>query len=510
MIIIAAYDGADGSVFRSAGDGGVEHHTVFYDAVTITCDGADVVAAGDGGVEYHTVFYDAVIITCDGADVVAAGDGGVEYHTVFYGAVIITCDGADFVAAGDGGVAEGDVLHRAIEVPEEADMVVVGPIDGEVADGVAATVEGAAEVIDRAEVGHAAHIDVGAELEVFVTEAVAAVGLGREEEEPFGGGDDVGVLSGAVGAIGDAPEVDQVGGADGDILAGQGEGVGVGAAAEGAGRGREAVVGVAQLPAGDGVDEVEADGGTGRGIERVAAEDGAAVELQAAVGIGGGGGAARGKGDAGAGNDGVEVVLRVAADGAVAVVAVGDGAAADHGAGEAAAGDDGAEGEAAADSGMAVLSHHAAIVVGSAADCGGGGAAHDGGGGIGTIVIAHDAAVIPGAISATIDGDGGGGVAVLDGAVIILAHDAAHILATRDAAVADGDVPHRAATDVAEEAFVVVARTDADAADGVAAAVEGTAEASAAGADGGVVAALCAFGVVPLGGIAVGDIGTEL
>ena len=92
---------------------------------------------------------------------------------------------------------------------------------------------------------------------------------------------------------------------------------------------------------------------------------------------------------------------------------------------------------------------------------------------------ADDAAVVIGIISIGADGDAALHAAVLDGADKAVAHDAADEVLAGNGAVGEGDVLHHGgafAAEIAEEALVVGAGVDADAADGVAVAVEGAAE----------------------------------
>ena len=87
--------------------------------------------------------------------------------------------------------------------------------------------------------------------------------------------------------------------------------------------------------------------------------------------------------------------------------------------------------------------------------------------------------MVIGIISIGADGDAALHAAVLDGADKAVAHDAADEVLAGNGAVGEGDVLHHGGAfgaEIAEEALVVGAGVNADAADGVAVAVEGAAE----------------------------------
>ena len=132
----------------------------------------------------------------------------------------------------------------------------------------------------------------------------------------------------------------------------------------------------------------------------------------------------------------------------------------------------------------------------------------------GASVNSHDAAVVVGAALNGVDAHVVAHVALLDGGIEGSARDAADTVVSRNAGIGEGDAPHiTALLDCSEEAQITIVQAaaliDADAADGVAAAVEGPLEAVAFSADGGVVI-LGAVGIVPVGGVRVGDVGTLL
>ena len=112
------------------------------------------------------------------------------------------------------------------------------------------------------------------------------------------------------------------------------------------------------------------------------------------------------------------------------------------------------------------------------------------------------------------DGNVGGHVAAVDGTIVAVStHDAADVSVSGDACVGKGEVVDVGAVSCpTEDSFVVVgyavaALVDANAADGLVITVEVAVEVAvvAVAADGGVVV-LSALGVVPRGGMAVGDV----
>ncbi len=222
-----------------------------------------------------------------------------------------------------------------------------------------------------------------------------------------------------------------------------------------------------------------------------------------------------------------------AADGTVAIVPDG--------------GHDGSDGEVAAQGAFIVPAHDAAkvgeLIIGIAGNLGCTGAVADF---TAYVVVAHDAAVGVGRLPGGVDDDGGCGMAVADvgwliGVVVggffaavadvtaVVAHDAAGEISGGDAGVGEDDAPYVGTSSHAEEALMpipegvklvvaVVSLIDADAADGVALAIEVAIEGVVVAgdiarlveaADGGVVV-LLARGFVPSRSVAVGDVGSEL
>ena len=190
---------------------------------------------------------------------------------------------------------------------------------------------------------------------------------------------------------------------------------------------------------------------------------------------------------------GADVVGEVA-DAALVVVVVGEGAdvvGADDGATAAFLTSDnpGAVGYAVAD-GAVSFADDAAIVLAIAIVVAG-----DGGGAVAAVdgsmakYIADDAAVVVGTAGIGLDSDVAQHAAVLEGAGKAVAHDAADFVAANDGAASEGDVLHGGAAEIAEETLIAGATADADAADGVAVAVEGAEEMliRAVDADGRVV-----------------------
>ncbi len=217
-------------------------------------------------------------------------------------------------------------------------------------------------------------------------------------------------------------------------------------------------------------------------------------------------------------------------------------------------GHDGSDSEVAAQGAFIVPAHDAAkvgelITNGVAGNLGCTGAVADF---TAYVVVAHDAAVGVGRLPGGVDDDGGCGMAVADGGwdiaaavadggfhiapaltvadvTAVVAHDAAGEISGGDAGVGEGDAPYVGTSSHAEEALMpipvgailvvaVVSLIDADAADGVALAIEVAIEGVVVAgdiarlveaADGGVVV-LLARGFVPSRSVAVGDVGSEL
>ncbi len=192
---------------------------------------------------------------------------------------------------------------------------------------------------------------------------------------------------------------------------------------------------------------------------------------------------------------------------AVAVVVVGEGAAvvgADDGAAAAlfTSGDPGADGDAVAD-GTVSFADDAAIVLAIAIVVAG-----DGGGAVAAVdgptakYMADDAAVVVGTAGIGLDSDVAQHAAVLEGTDKAVAHDAAYFVAANDGAASEGDVLHGGAAETAEETLIAGATADADAADGVAVAVEGAEEI--------LIIAVDADGRVVVLAVEADDVGAEL
>ena len=189
-------------------------------------------------------------------------------------------------------------------------------------------------------------------------------------------------------------------------------------------------------------------------------------------------------------------------------------------------GHDGADGEVVVQGAVVVPACYAAVVLAVAGvgdgEGDGAGAAADGAAVVAhdAAVVAHDAAVEVGNGLHGADGYVGCHVAVADGAAEVISHDAAGVVVASDAGVGEGEVVDVGAPYLAEDALVAVgdvvaSLVDADAADGVAGAVEVALEvavvAVVVASDGHVVAFVWLFAVPSIvGGIAVGDVVGQL
>ena len=554
-------DGTDGIDSRHAGaDGKAVGHVavkVAHDAA-VSIDGGEAVSHGEGGgtdaapdgtaiitLSYHT----AVIVGIIGNGM----DGDITaYAAVLHNATItgvlrnISRNAADILLTGDAGIGQDDVPDGGTtgHTKETLVAVCIGDaafIDADAADGMALTVEGAAEVsiaiVNTSAYGgvvvlHAGGIvpvggvgvaDVITQHEVRVAEVVGGVAVGAvdvlgQQVEAGGGGDDVGLLGRAsVIACSDIPDVSQCG-VDCHILCRHGEDV----AADGTGAG-----GVSFKDKAGRCCYAEADISAGGSVEHAAVAEDAAVALDAAVRVGLVGTAGVSQGDTGAGAHGVGVALEGGITyGAAVVTGVGLGG---RNVNTSCDGTVVLNSRHAGTDGKAVghvtvkIAHDAAVTIddGEAVSHGEGGgtdAAADGT----AITVAYHTAVIVGIVGNGMDGDVTAYAAVLHNAAItavyfIISRDAADILLTGDAGIGQDDVPDGGTTGHTKETLVAVcigdaAFIDADAADGMALTVEGAAEVSIAivntSAYGGVVV-LHAGGIVPVGGVGVADVITQ-
>ena len=142
---VAVGDFGDGAAVAGVVGEVMSRDAACFAAVAAGCHAARVGADGEGGVGVVVASvvgvvpsHDAACVAVGGyrhAHVVAVGDGGVHGSS---------CDGTDVVEARYGAALDGEVLHRGFfDAAEEALVGVVAAAYREVADGVAAAVEGA-------------------------------------------------------------------------------------------------------------------------------------------------------------------------------------------------------------------------------------------------------------------------------------------------------------------------------------------------------------------------------
>ena len=132
---------------------------------------------------------------------------------------------------------------------------------------------------------------------------------------------------------------------------------------------------------------------------------------------------------------------------------------------------------------------------------------------IGSTVVAYDAAEVANIVPDGVDGDGAEDVTAGDGAAGVSAYDATGAAMTSDAGVGEGQVVDVGAkVCITEEALIdaVIIIETTDAADGLVVAVEVATESSAVIISDGLVVVLGAGGIVPVGLMAIRDVGGEL
>ena len=185
------------------------------------------------------------------------------------------------------------------------------------------------------------------------------------------------------------------------------------------------------------------------------------------------------------------------------------------GAGVSDRGDDHAEGKAVIDVVMNAP-HNAAVILAAVEAVFDGEHSGTGAAECITAIVAHDAAVVAGAVLYGVDADGSSGVTVLDGAIgarptFNVACNAADVITACDTGIADGKVLDGAVSANGSEETLVIVRiviaafVDTNATDGVALAVEDAVEIVGTVANSCIVV-LGAGGIVPVGGGAVGDV----